>query len=233
MCRAGYQPGGHAGLHYTSTDVQGELRRFLRSDFRLDGPWRLKWQTLTAALRSAAIALHETPPDEMYHGLNGVHVPPTDPDDDTGFHYLNFISLSMSLKVAQTFALGIAGTVSKPSTRGTVLFVDMRSDSQAEDYAVADVRWISKFPDEQEWLCPQCCDSELWVVAEVRGKKNKSIKGNSRIHYLCHWQGYGTDDDTYEPLENIPKESRVMINEYNKRLREEQGSQGGSKKAKR
>ena len=89
--------------------------------------------------------------------------------------------------------------------------------------------------DEQEWLCPQCCDSQMFVVSEVRGKTNKSINGKSRVHYLCHWQGYGTDDDTHEPLENIPKESRAMINEYNKRLREEQGStgQGGSKKAKR
>ena len=44
-------------------------------------------------------------------------------------------------------------------------------------------------------------------------------KGVKRVHYLCHWEGYDTDADTYEPLENIPKQARTMVNEYNASLR--------------
>ena len=39
----------------------------------------------------------------------------------------------------------------------------------------------------------------------------------SRVHYLCHWQGYSTDADTYEPLDNIPQQARAMVNQFNKR----------------
>ena len=28
---------------------------------------------------------------------------------------------------------------------------------------------------------------------------------------LCHWQGYGSDEDSYEPLDNIPAMAQGMI----------------------
>ena len=72
--------------------------------------------------------------------------------------------------------------------------------------------------DDQDWLCPECRESNLYVVHSIRGKK-QSYNGVQRVHYLCHWEGYDTDVDTYEPLENIPKQARAMIKEYNNTLR--------------
>lgn len=76
-------------------------------------------------------------------------------------------------------------------------------------------------PSESEWLCPKCCASDLWVVKEIRGKCERSFNGKRVVHYLCHWQGYGTDEDTYEPLAHIPKEARAMTNAFNAKLRKE------------
>ena len=89
-------------------------------------------------------------------------------------------------------------------------------------------------PDEEDWLCPECRDSSLYVVAEIRGKK-QSHRGTSRVHYLCHWQGYGTDVDSYEPLDNIPQQARGMVRDFNKQQRERENGAGasGAKSSKR
>ena len=57
----------------------------------------------------------------------------------------------------------------------------------------------------------------------------------SRVHYLCHWQGYGTDVDSYEPLDNIPQQARGMVRDFNKQQRERENGAGasGAKSSKR
>ena len=37
----------------------------------------------------------------------------------------------------------------------------------------------------------------------MRGKKTKSVVGQGLVHYLIHWRGYETDEDTWEPLANL------------------------------
>jgi hypothetical protein len=89
--------------------------------------------------------------------------------------------------------------------------------------------------DDEEWLCPKCRDGNLWIVAEIRGKK-KAHRNNRCVHYLCHWRGYGTDEDTFEPLVNIPQQARDMVREFNRkelvRRRAEEPAPAGGKKSK-
>jgi hypothetical protein len=73
------------------------------------------------------------------------------------FGYSNLISTSMSVDMATTFAVGAGGTVAQADVKtvGAVLCFDTaRGDrfGRASERAYADLRWISKFPDEQEWL---------------------------------------------------------------------------------
>ena len=72
----------------------------------------------------------------------------------------------------------------------------------------------------------------MYVVAQIRGRKQHH-RGTNRVHYLCHWQGYGTDADSYEPLDNIPQQARGMVREFNKQQRERENVASGVKSSKR
>ena len=77
--------------------------------------------------------------------------------------------------------------------------------------------------DNETWLCPECCDKGLYVVAEIRDKKTKQLEGGRpgqrAVHFLCHWCGYDSDADTWEPLCNIPSQARHMVTAFNSSLR--------------
>ena len=77
-------------------------------------------------------------------------------------------------------------------------------------------------PDEQDWLCPLCRASDLYALEAVRGKKTCKSKttGKKCVHYLCHWEGYDTDADTWEPHANVPtgSKAKALIRDYNKKL---------------
>ena len=143
-------------LLYTGTEAQGMLRKALRStncDNPLDG-W---WWTIQL-IRHAVIKLSEPQPQTLYHGLNGV-VLFEDKSGNTplvpnALNYANFISTSMSKEIATVFAVGAGGTVDDSDAHlvGTVLCFPNYYSNRAHELAVADMRWISKFPDEQEWL---------------------------------------------------------------------------------
>ena len=147
-------------LLYTGTEAQGMLRKALRStngDKTLDG-W---WWTIQL-IRHAVIKLSEPQPQTLYHGLNGVVLIEQSCGDKgwkTGLvpnalNYANFISTSMSKEIATVFAVGAGGTVKQSDAHmvGTVLCFPNIEREYAHELAIADMRWISKFPDEQEWL---------------------------------------------------------------------------------
>ena len=149
-------------LLYTGTEAQGMLRKALRStngDKSLDG-W---WWTIQL-IRHAVIKLSEPQPQTLYHGLNGVvlteeHLVQYYSDSLYALNYANFISTSMSKEIATVFAVGAGGTVDDSDAHlvGTVLCFPRDGPATpfkigACELAIADMRWISKFPDEQEWL---------------------------------------------------------------------------------
>ena len=143
-------------LLYTGTEAQGMLRKALRStngDKTLDG-W---WWTIQL-IRHAVIKLSEPQPQTLYHGLNGVVLIEQSSGDTTlvpnALNYANFISTSMSKEIATVFAVGAGGTVKQSDAQqvGTVLCFPNIKRGYAHELAIADMRWISKFPDEQEWL---------------------------------------------------------------------------------
>mmetsp|Transcript_87236 Transcript_87236/g.152249 ORF Transcript_87236/g.152249 Transcript_87236/m.152249 type:complete len:242 (+) Transcript_87236:170-895(+) len=145
---------------YTGTAAQGNIRLWLRSKRNESDP--KKWWVTANAIRRAVAKLKEDPPEWLYHGLNGVHV---EVSPVTGhaeiFQYGNFISASMSNDVSTDFAKGEGGTVDSPSQSGTVLHIHAPSfckqhlhgeSDYGRNWVMADMRWISKFPSEEEWL---------------------------------------------------------------------------------
>ena len=51
---------------------------------------------------------------------------------------------------------------------------------------------------EHDWFCPTCQEKSIWQAEELRGKKKITKNRRSLVHYLVHWTGYTTDDDTWE-----------------------------------
>ena len=39
------------------------------------------------------------------------------------------------------------------------------------------------------------------------------------MHYLIHWAGYGSEDDTWEPLANLSTGAMRMVHDFNAKLR--------------
>ena len=68
-----------------------------------------------------------------------------------------------------------------------------------------------------------CRAGSLYVLEAVRGKETRVSRSTRKrcVHYLCHWEGYGTDGDTWEPLANIPtgSKAKALIGAYNTELR--------------
>mmetsp|Transcript_53949 Transcript_53949/g.94619 ORF Transcript_53949/g.94619 Transcript_53949/m.94619 type:complete len:396 (+) Transcript_53949:121-1308(+) len=188
-----------AGLLYTGTDAQGEIRRALRmpvSEISIAEGWR--W-TLTA-LRHLIIKLAENPPERLYHGLNNVRPPSPDTTWGGGVggvdhgrswtSYNNFVSGSMSLEMAKIFARGEGCTVSKATITefGSVFHFDMEN---AKNCAVicADMRWISKFADEQEWLM---VPAHYWGGLKLLLSRSEPLPtGGELLHQECQWDWNG------------------------------------------
>ena len=62
---------------------------------------------------------------------------------------------------------------------------------------------------------------DLWQADSMRDKKTMvGADGRARVHYLVHWTGYASEDDTWEPLSNLPQQgARQLVNTYNAKLR--------------
>ena len=48
---------------------------------------------------------------------------------------------------------------------------------------------------------------------------------------MCHWEGYDTDWDTYEPLANIPHGARELIAEFKRGLKAPASTQKRKRKS--
>jgi len=175
-----------AGLLYTGTDAQGQIRAALRApatDLSMANGW--KW-TITA-LRHLIIKLAEKPPDWLFHGLNNVKPPSKDSaytfSQDPWVGYNNIVSGSMSLDMGRTFAKGEGGTVSNPSKFGLVLHMNM---AKSPSIIAADMRWLSKFKDEQEWLLmPLLHKYEGLYLTDSRSEPLPN--GGELTHQECVW----------------------------------------------
>ena len=61
----------------------------------------------------------------------------------------------------------------------------------------------------------------------MRGKKNKSVAGRSLVHFLIHWRGYDTEEDTWEPLANLTSAGvKKLLTAFNKAERENKRVEG-------
>ena len=210
-----------ACLLCTGTDAQGLIRRALRSPSSTGDAKGWKWTC--HALRHAAIKLAEPPPSVLYHGLNNVQPPdpdslyyPTEYDSDDmdppvelppSGSYSNFISGSMSIDMARKFAVGGGGTVANPSSSGCVLHISLGEGAgklswRSEGLIVADMRWISKFPDEQEWLIVPTAPN-LALYFQQDPVTERTPFGGEIIHLKCEWWRVGDDpsivDEHWQP----------------------------------
>ena len=103
----------------------------------------------------------------------------------------------MSEDMATTFAIGAGGTVAAADVKtvGSVLCFDTGTDSYEHERAYADLRWISKFPDEQEWLMIPLHEMSIPCVDITGGFVNRTSEvdgpGGVRArveYYNCHWE---------------------------------------------
>merc|ERR1712007_271977 len=89
-----------------------------------------------------------------------------------------------SLDMARTFAIGEGGTVTSAAKYGTVFHFDM-TKLEALGLYCADMRWLSKFADEQEWLMfplkPMC-------HLEMGHSRSEPIPGGELLHQECWWR---------------------------------------------
>jgi len=74
---------------------------------------------------------------------------------------------------------------------------------------------------EGTWHCPECRENGVWQAAEVRNKKTKKVGSRSLVHFLIHWTGYGSEDDTWEPLANLSTGAMRMVHAFNAKRRRE------------
>lgn len=175
-----------AGLLYTGTDAQGSIRKALREpveniDFAESWSWTIR------ALQHLIIKLDEQPPDFLYHGLNNVRPNPNSWSQQTGQlrgSYNNFVSGSMSLDMARTFAKGEGGTVTSAGRYGTVFHFNTHQVAGTSMFC-ADMRWLSKFADEQEWLM---LPTVSWGYLEMGKSRLEPIPGGELLHQECSWQ---------------------------------------------
>ena len=199
-------------LLYTGTDAQGKIRWAIRSKPEADvsvGGWFWTIQ----AIRHAVIKLSEDPPKQLHHGLNGVFIDesvlpaqvfdwktkscPEKPSvPSQAFGYANLISTSMSVDMATTFAKGEGGTVASAQTHGSVLSFDT-TVGFTHELAYADLRWISKFPDEQEWLLVPLSTFSLPSVTEMPPRR-MTVTGDGGAemtmdYFKCAWISMSPD----------------------------------------
>jgi len=170
-----------AALLYTGTDAQGQIRKALRNESDSEAQ---SWYWTIVALRHLVIKLAETPPDWLFHGLNNVRPPTRESIYGGGWvSYNNMISGSMSLPMGRRFALGEEGTAGpNRSNVGTVLHINM---TDQEGIVAADMRWISKFPDEQEWLMIPGLSN--FTGLHLYESRSEPLEGGELIHQMCTW----------------------------------------------
>eukprot|EP01047_Picozoa_sp_COSAG01_P007421 COSAG01_NODE_282_length_19505_cov_101.588117_3_plen_553_part_00 len=190
-------------LLYTGSEAQGMIRKALRAPAD-DLASITGWQWTLHAIKHAVMKLSETPPKWLYHGLNGVSMKEEDYRVDTGygmhyhmFSYANLISTSMSMDMATTFAIGAGGTVAAADVKtvGSVLCFDTEVGSYEHERVYADLRWISKFPDEQEWLMIPLHSASIPCVDTTNGFVNRTAEldgpGGVRVkvdYFNCKWE---------------------------------------------
>lgn len=161
-------------LIYTGTAMQSDIRKEFRTDDDISSI-EYKWGYVSRTICRAVKLLSEEPPKLLYHGLNGVKAK----NGDVVF-YDNFVSFSQSFEVAKDFANGNP-TVKKPKKTGMILVLDT---SQLKDgskslvnsyFYFADMRKISKFPGEEEWLfyhnnppTSEDKDQYQWKLKEIK-----------------------------------------------------------------
>lgn len=176
-----------AGLLYTGSDVQGIIRKALREPLEnielAEG-----WSWTIRALEHLVIKLAERPPQFLYHGLNNVKPNPTAvvSTGEICGSYNNFVSGSMSLEMARTFAQGEGGTVASAARYGTVFHFNTIPSAMGNNLSVlcADMRWLSKFADEQEWLMHPTFS---WCHLEMGQSRSEPIPGGELLHQECVW----------------------------------------------
>jgi len=160
-------------LIYTGTDMQGDIRLYLRSITDGDNINK-KWYFTASVICQAIYHLREQPPKILFHGLNGVTA-----KDKQLIWYDNFISFSESNEVATIFAKGQGGTVKHKDKMelGTVLILDttrLRLWNKSlinGSIFFANMQRISKFVAEREWLCfPD--PFFTWQLEKIKGVGN-------------------------------------------------------------
>ena len=61
-------------------------------------------------------------------------------------------------------------------------------------------------------LPPVDIDENIYDVQAIRDSK----KVCSKVHYLIHWKGYGPNNDTWEPRENLLGGGEDVVREFHK-----------------
>jgi len=181
-----------AGLLYTGTDAQGQIRKALReATSNTDTETACGWRWTLTALRHLIAKLAEDPPERLYHGLNNVRPPSTDSLWGSGWaSYNNVVSGSMALEVAKIFAKGEGGTVVNAKHFGTVFHFNLEKSNETYPAMLcADVRWLSKFADEREWLMIPL--STYGGVKLGQSRSEPLPSGGELIHQECWWSCSG------------------------------------------
>jgi hypothetical protein len=158
-----------AVMLYTDTTLYSELKQdeieFSMQDVTADTEWvrQQRWPVFGRILNSAICCLNKYDRDNrpaiVYHGLHGIEVDPTEfnnsgyenrPKNNPFFKYGSFISTSQHKEVAFSF-MGCDDRVADHII-GSMFEIDTHRDEDGNEIIGADISWISKFPDEGEFL---------------------------------------------------------------------------------
>lgn len=153
---------------YTDTTLYAKLRweeiQFSMQDVTADSEHvpKQRWPVFGRTLNSAICSLNKydriNRPDIVYHGLHGVEIDPNTfnnsgyeyrPKTNPFFKYGTFISTSLYREVAFSF---MSNDTHSMRTISSILEINTRRDDDGNEIIGGDVSWISKFPNEGEFL---------------------------------------------------------------------------------